>query len=190
MEFVKNISGLTEVSFSIDKKWTEKENGINEIPLNKYVKGVVDYITNYKYYTITIPEDFQKISINLYSYYTKAYIKLGKNHYCTKFNRIWEIEPEEGFGRIILEAKDKSIDKQSLKGVSFFILIEYNEEMALLGNENLFYYLEVQGLYNNEKPYYQLNSERSIICDTGDDDHCYALLYIIFARLARLFHEK
>ena len=169
---------LTEVSFSIDKKWTEAENGINEIPLNKYVKGVVDYSSNYKYYTITIPEDFQKISFNLYSLYTKAFIKLGKNHYCKKDNKLWEIKPEEGFGRIIIEAKDKSIGKDSLKGVSFSIGIIKNDELNFLGNENLFYYLEVQGLYNNNKPYYQLNSERSIICETGSDYYCHALLYI------------
>ena len=35
-------SSLIEVSFSIDKKWSENENGISEMPLNKYVKGKVD----------------------------------------------------------------------------------------------------------------------------------------------------
>ena len=170
-------SSLIEVSFSVDKKWSESENGVSEMPLNKYVKGKVDGF-HYKYYTITIPEDYQKISFNFYSEYTKAYIKLGKTHYCTKDNKIWEITTNEGFGRIIIEANDNSIKKDSLKGVSFSIGIKKTDELQLLGNENLYYYLEVQGLYNNNKPYYQLNSERSIICDTGDDDYCHALLYI------------
>ena len=170
-------SSLIEVSFSIDKKWSENENGISEMPLNKYVKGKVDG-SHYKYYTITIPEDYQKISFNFYSDYTKAYIKLGKTHYCTKDNKIWEITTKEGCGRIIIDANDDSIKKDSLKGVSFSIGIKKTDEVQLLGNENLYYYLEVQGLYNNNKPYYQLNSERSIICDTGDDEYCYALLYI------------
>ena len=100
-------SSLIEVSFSVDKKWSESENGVSEMPLNKYVKGKVDGF-HYKYYTITIPEDYQKISFNFYSEYTKAYIKLGKTHYCTKDNKIWEITTNEGFGRIIIEANDDS----------------------------------------------------------------------------------
>ena len=147
------------------------------MPLNKYVKGKVDGF-HFKYYTITIPEDYQKISFNFYSDYTKAYIKLGTTHYCTKDNKIWEITTNEGLGRIIIEANDNSIKKDSLKGVSFSIVIKKTDEVQLLGNENLYYYLEVQGLFNNNKSYYQLNSERSIICDTEDDEYCHALLYI------------
>jgi hypothetical protein len=110
------------------------------MPLNKYVKGKVDG-SHYKYYTITIPEDYQKISFNFYSEYTKAHIKLGKTHYCTKDNKIWEITTKEGFGRIIIDANDNSIKKDSLKGVSFSIGIKKTDEVQLLGNENLYYYL-------------------------------------------------
>ena len=42
----------------------------------------------------------------------------------------------------------------------------------------MLYYFEIQGLYNNPKAYYHLNSERSIICDTGEDLYCHAILYI------------
>ena len=176
-ETTKEPSYFTEVSFSIDQKWQEGENGIIEMPMNKYVKGVVDG-SKYKYYTITIPYEYQKISFNLYSSYTKAYIKLGKTHFCNKENKQWEITQNEGFGRIIIDANDEKIKSDSLKGVSFSIGIKKRDDVALLGNENLFYYLEVQGLYNNPKNYYQLNSERSIICDTEDDNYCHALLYI------------
>ena len=79
---------------------------------------------------------------------------------------------------MVINANDDSIKSDTLKGISFSIGIKKTDEVALLGNENLFYYLEVQGLYNNPKNYYQLNSERSIICDTEEDNYCHALLYI------------
>ena len=38
--------------------------------------------------------------------------------------------------------------------------------------------MEIQGLYNDDIQYYYLNSERSIICNTGEEKYCHALLYI------------
>ena len=175
-EKTKEESYLSEVSFSISKKWKENENGIIEMTLDKYVKGTLED-NKYDYYTITIPNDYKKISINLYSLYTKAYIKLGKNHFCNKEDHLWEINPKDGFGNIIIDSNDKSINKDTLKDISFSIGINKGD-ISLLGNEDLYYYLEIQGLYNNNKYYYNLNSERSIICDTGDDNYCHALLYI------------
>ena len=176
-ETTKEPSYLTEVSFSIDKKWKEDENGIIEMSLDKYVKGVVDG-SNYKYFTITINDDYKKISFNLYTSYTTAYIKLGKTHFCKKEDKQWEITQKEGFGRIIINADDELIKKDTLKGVSFSIGIKKRDDIVLLGNENLFYYFEVQGLYNNPKSYYQLNSERSVICNTETDNYCHVMLYI------------
>jgi len=36
----------------------------------------------------------------------------------------------------------------------------------------------MQCLYNNEKDYYHLTSERSILCDIGDNNYCHVLLII------------
>ena len=36
----------------------------------------------------------------------------------------------------------------------------------------------MQCLYNNEKDYYHLTSERSILCDIGDNSYCHVLLII------------
>ena len=68
----------------------KKENSVIDIPyLNKYIKGNLEK-DKYKYYTITIPYDYYKISFNLYSSHGKAYIKLGKGHICNKDNFIEE----------------------------------------------------------------------------------------------------
>ena len=159
------------MSFSINKK----DNNIIDIPyLNKYIKGILEN-NIYKYYTITIPYDYYKISFNLYSSHGKAYIKLGKNHKCNKENSIWELNPKDNkYDRIIIEANDKNIEKSSLKGVSFSIGIINKEDMY----DNKLFYLEIEGLYNNLIPYYHLSSERSIICDTKENLFCHVLLYI------------
>ena len=161
---------LSEVSFNINKK----ENSVIDIPyLNKYIKGNLEK-DKYKYYTITIHYDYYKISFNLYSSHGKAYIKLGKGHICNKDNSLWELNPKDEFGRIIIEANDKNIKKNSLKGISFSIGIINKEEIV----DNKLFYLEIQGLYNNIIPYYHLSSERSIICDINDNKFCHVLLYI------------
>ena len=161
---------LSEVSFNINKK----DNSVIDIPyLNKYIKGNLEK-DKYKYYTITIPYDYYKISFNLYSSHGKAYIKLGKGHICNKDNSLWELNPKDEFGRIIIEANDKNIKKNSLKGISFSIGIINKEEIV----DNKLFYLEIQGLYNNIIPYYHLSSERSIICDINDNKFCHVLLYI------------
>ena len=176
----KKISTL-EVSFSINKKIIKDEdksieNSVVEIPtLDKYIKGVLEK-DKYKYYTITIPYDYYQISFNLYSPFGKAYIKLGKGHICKNDSSLWELDPNDDFGRIIITANDSKISKETLKGISFSIGITNKKE--ILNDYNLLYYLEIQGLYNNPKPYYQLASQRSIICDTGEDLFCNVILYI------------
>ena len=174
-ENTKKETALTEVSFNIDKKINISENSVVEIPLNKYVSGILEK-KEYKYYTITIPYDYYKISINLYSSLGKAYIKLGKGHICKNDSSLWEINSNDDFGRIVIEANDKNIGKDTLNGISFSIGITNKENLDV--NDNILYFLEIQGLYNNQKDYYQLNSERSIICDTKEDLFCHVLLYI------------
>jgi len=176
----KKISTL-EVSFSINKKIIKDEdksieNSVVEIPtLDKYIKGVLEK-DKYKYYTITIPYDYYQISFNLYSPFGKVYIKLGKGHICKNDSSLWELDPNDDFGRIIIIANDSKISKETLKGISFSIGITNKKE--ILNDYNLLYYLEIQGLYNNPKPYYQLTSQRSIICNTGEDLFCNVILYI------------
>ena len=72
----------------------------------------------------------------------------------------WELYPKNTFGRIIINSNDKKINKETLKGSSFTIAItnalNLTEED---NNDNLYYYLEIQGLYNNDKPYYDLTNE-------------------------------
>ena len=168
---------LTHVTFNIDQKWEKNENGVNEFfSLNRYIKGTIED-NRYKYYTITIPLEYKKISVNLYSPSAKAYIKLEKAHYCKKENAIWSVTPSDMFGRVIIRADDPAINKDSLKGVSFSIGVAKIDGITL-NQDNSYYYLEVQGLYNNNKDYYYLNSERSVICDTGDDNYCHALFYV------------
>ena len=176
-ESTKKDSSFTEVSFSIDQKRNEiKENSVVEMEINKYVKGTFE-INEYKYYTFTIPEDYYKISINLYSQYGKAYIKLGQGHICKEGDELWELNPINNFGRIIIYSTDVKIGKESLKGVPFSIGITSNKNLPEGDiNDNLYYYLEVQGLYNNDKEYYHLTSERSILCNTNNDNYCHILL--------------
>ena len=170
-------SSFTEVSFSFDQKRNDiKENSVVEMNMDSYVKGTFEK-NKYKYYTVTIPQDYYKISINLYSQYGKAYIKLGKGHICKKDDSVWEINPVNNFGRVIIYSTDEKIDKNSLKGVTFSIGITNVDNLPDVEiNENLYYYLEIQGLYNNNKDYYHLNSDRSIICNTGNDNYCHILL--------------
>ena len=173
-------NSLTEVNFYINKKIKEKtevKNSVIEInDLNKYIKGTLEK-NKYKYYTITIPYDYYKISFNLYSQNGKAYIKLGKGHICDKNSSLWELIPlNNNFARIIIEANDVSINKTSLKDISFSIGITNNEEIS--DNSDLEFYLQIQGLYNNNKNYYLINNDRSITCDTEDDIFCHVLLYV------------
>ena len=172
-------TSFTEVSFSVDHKRNEiNENSVVEMNMNKYVKGTFEK-NKYKYYTITIPEDYYKISVNLYSQYGKAYIKLGKGHICKKDEYSWEINPTENFGRVIIYNTDEIIHQPSLKGVSISIGITNIDNLPDGDiNDKLSYYLEIQGLYNNDKDYYNLISERSILCNTGNDNYCHVLIYL------------
>ena len=169
---------LSEVSFSINKKWKDNnaENGIIEMTLNKYIKGTFKK-DEYKYYTITIPYDYQKISINLYSNKGKAYIKEGKFNFCKKEDHSWELSSNGGFERIVIDANEH-LKVNSLKGVSFSIGITHDESYEIKDDDNLFYYLEIQGLYNDENPFYHITSERSIICNTNNNLYCNGILYI------------
>ena len=139
--------------------------------INKYIKGLFEKNV-YKYYTITIPEDYYQISINLYSLYGKACIKMTKEGDC-----LWEINPNDSFGRVKIYSSDVKIGKASLKDVNFLIgITNKNDTPEGDINDISYYYLEIQGLYNNEKQYYHLISERSIICDTGNDNYCHVLI--------------
>ena len=178
-ESVKKDTSFTEVSFSVDFKRNEiKENSVVEIDLNKYVKGIFEK-NGYKYYTFLVTEDYFKISVNLYSPYGKAYIKLGEGHICKEEDALYEINPVDNFGRVVIVNTDIKIDKSSLKGLWFSIGITNVKNLPEGDiNDKLYYFLEVQGLYNNEKIYYNLNSERSIICSTENDNYCHAILNI------------
>ena len=157
---------FTEVSFNINQK------SINNVKmgLNNYVKGNLEKEST-KYYSILIPEDYPKISFNLYSPYGKAKIKYNEDS--------WELIPTNSFGRIIIDSKDEKIKKDTLKGASFTIAITEKENLPEEANKDqLYYYLEVQGLYNNEKAYYDLTNGRSIICNTENDNYCHVLLYL------------
>ena len=164
---------FTDVSFSINKK------PINNIKLrlNENIKGKLEK-DEYKYYNIFIPEDYLKISINLYSVYGMAKIKYN-NIQTNDEEYNWELYPKNTFGRIIINSNDKKINKETLKGSSFTIAItnalNLTEED---NNDNLYYYLEIQGLYNNDKSYYDLTNERSIICNTETENYCHVLIYL------------
>ena len=168
-EKIEKETEFTDVSFSINQK---SVNNI-KLRLNEYIKGKLEK-DGYKYYNIFIPEDYLKISINLYSPYGKAKIKY--NHIQTNDEEYnWELIPKNSFGRIIIDCKDKIINKETLKGSSFTIAIINNENFP---EDNIYYYLEIQGLYNNDKPYYDLTSERSIICNTEKENYCHVLVYL------------
>jgi len=146
--------------------------------LNNYINGYLEK-DKYKYYRILIPEDYIKVSLNLYAPYGKAYIRVGNGTITTKDNFDWEINPTNGFGRIVISCKDEKINKDSLKGVWLTIGI-INTDNLPEGelNNYLHYNLQVQTLYNNDKNYYQLTSGRSIVCNTENDNYCHVLLYI------------
>ena len=163
---------FTEVSFSINNK----NNNIVEMRLDNYIKGSFNK-NELKYYTIIIPEDYKKISLNLYSPYGKAYIKVGNETISSKDNFDWELNTKSGFGRCVIDCKNEKINKDSLKGVIFSIGITNNDNLPEGElNNYLYYYLEVQTLFNNDKIYYHLTNERSIICDTEEDNFCHVLL--------------
>ena len=164
------ITEFTDLSFSINQK---SVNNV-KLRLNEYIKGKLEK-GGYKYYNIFIPEDYLKISINLYSPYGKAKIKYN-NIQTNDEDYNWELIPKNSFGRIIIECKDKIIKKETLKGSSFTIAINNIDNFP--EGDNLYYYLEIQGLYNNNKPYYDLTSERSIICNTEKDNYCHVLVYL------------
>ena len=166
---------LTEVSFNINKKWQENnnENGIIEIPLNKYIKGTLKK-NDYKYYTITVPYDYRKIAFNLYSKKGIAYIIEGKSHFSKKDYYNWELKPDNsGFGRTIILSN-------SLSDVSFSIGITSDNDYTIGDEEEIIYYLEIQGLYNDDidNPFYHITNERSITCNTRNSFFCNAILYI------------
>ena len=165
---------FTEVSLILNDK---KVNFV-DMRLNNYINGYLER-DQYKYYSILIPEDYMKVSINLYSPYGKAYVKLGNGTVATKDNFDWEINPTNDFGRIVISCKDEKINKDSLKGVGFTIGI-INSENLPAGelNNYLYYNLEVQTLFNNDKIYYQLTRGRSIVCNTENDNYCHVLLYL------------
>ena len=180
-ESTEKDSSFTEVSFNINnkKKEIKNENSVVDMGINKYVKGNFED-KEYKYYTFIVPEDYYKISINLYSPYGKAFIREGYGYSCNEDEYFWEINPKDNFGRVIIHNTDVKIDDSSLKGVAFSIGITKRKDLQEqdINNNYLYYYLEIQGLYNNDKEYYHLTSERSIICDTGNDNYCHVLLTI------------
>ena len=163
---------FSEVSLSVNAK--TKPN-IDGLPLNKYIQGNLPEKGEHKYYNIIIPEDFKKISINLYSPYGKALIKY--NNIPSNGESDWELNTINSFGRLVIKCDDDRIKKDSLKGVSLTIGITNNDNLPE-GELDLNYYLEIQGLYANEKEYYDLTGERSIICNTQNENYCYALLYL------------
>ena len=166
---------FTEVSFSITKKSNEINNYV-EMRLNEYVKGNINK-DEYKYYSILIPKEYVKISVNLYSPYGKAYIKIGNEVSNIKEDHDYELTPSHKFGRIIISSSDEKINKDSLKDTSFIIAVTNIDNLPEVDlYDYLYYNLEVQSLYNNEKAYYQLTSERSIICDTENDNYCHIII--------------
>ena len=158
-------SEFTEFSFYINNK----KNNIVNIRVNNYIKGTLENGIS-KNYKIKIPENYKKIGINLYSAYGKANIKYGKK-------LEWNILPENEFQRLIIKSED--IQQDSLKGAEFNISIssKYSFQEGEL-KEYLDFYLEIQPLYNNEKEYYNLIGDRSIICDTEKDTFCHVFIYL------------
>ena len=176
---------FNEFSFSIDKKRKDiEQNGVINLLLNKYIKG--NFTKNvYKYYTFTINFDIKKISINFYSYYGRLFIKLGKGHIANEQAYDWEFRGNsDSAHRLIISSEDPKIGKKSLKNISFSIGIvpsdSYRED-----NMNSYYFLQVQTLHNDNVNYYYLESERSIICNTGDYEYCYVIIPLIDINIYR-----
>ena len=119
-EKTKKETEFTDVSFSINQKLI---NSV-EMKLNEYIKGNLE-IEEYKYYNIIIPEDYLKISFNLYSPYGKAIIKYNNSN----DENEWELIPKNGFGRIIIDCKDEKIKKNTLKGVPFTVGITNDDNL-------------------------------------------------------------
>ena len=168
-----NQNEFSEITLSVNAKY--KKSFIEGLTLNKYIKGNLPEKGAYKCYNIIIPEDFKRISINLYSSYGKALIKY--NNIPSNDEYDWELIPTNSFGRLVIKCDDNKIKKETLKGVSLTIGVTNNDDLPE-GDTNLNYYLELQGLYNNEIEYYDLTTERSIICDTQKQNYCHVLLYL------------
>jgi hypothetical protein len=174
-EMTNKETEFTEVSFSMTTKSSDTKNYI-KMRLDEYVKGNIDK-GEYKYYTIVIPKEYLKLSFNLYSPYGKAYIKLGTEVTNIKEEHDWELTPTNKFGRVVISSSDEKIKKDSLKGFSLIVAISTIENLPDGDlSDYLYYYLEIQTLYNNEKVYYHLTSERSIICNTENDNYCHVLI--------------
>jgi hypothetical protein len=129
-ESTEKDSSFTEVSFNINnkKKEIKNENSVVDMGINKYVKGNFED-KEYKYYTFIVPEEYYKISINLYSPYGKAYIREGYGYSCNEDEYFWEINPKDNFGRVIIYNTDVKIDDSSLKGVAFSIGITKRKDL-------------------------------------------------------------
>ncbi len=173
----ENENEFNEFSFSIDKRREDiEENGVINLLLNNYIKGNLTKNV-YKYYTFTIDFDIKKISINFYSTYGRLYIKLGKGHITNEVTHDWElIRKSDGYNRIIISCDDEKIGKNSLKSISFSIGIIPSDSYIEENNINTYYFLQVQTLHDYIIDYYYLQSERSIICNTGEYEYCYIVL--------------
>ena len=163
-EISYNTTEFSEFSFNVN----DKKKNIVTIRFNDYIKGTLEKGEK-KNYKIKIPLNCIKIAINLYSHYGKAKIKYGEN-------LEWDIIPENKFERLIIT--NETIKKQTLKGEEFLINISTKDlPEGELKDHYLDYYLQIHPLYNDEKEYYHLTSERSIICHTGNDTFCHVLIY-------------
>ena len=187
-ETIEGENMFNDFSFSIDKKRKDiDQNGVVNLLLNNFIKG--NFTKNiYKYYTFTIYFDIKKISINYYSRYGVVYIKLGKGHIADKQNFDWQlIRKSDSDNRLIISSDDEKIGKDSLKNISFSIGIIPPDSYMKLREDilNDYYFLQVQTLYNDLSNYYYLNSEKSILCNTGANEFCY-----IFIPLSKLNNNK
>ena len=170
-EIIENDGILNDFSFSIDKKRKDiEQNGVVNLNLNNYIKGNMTKNV-YKYYTFTIDFDIKKISINYYGQYGRAYIKLGKGHIANEQSHDWELIRKN---RLVISSDDEKIGKNSLKGLSFSIGITTLDTYMKLNDDNLndYYFLQIQTLHNDEIDYYYLHSERSISCNTNNNNFC------------------
>ena len=109
-ESTKKDPSFYKVSFNIKnkKKINTKWNSVVDIRINKYVKGNFEE-KEYKYYTFIVPEEYYKISINLYSPYGKKYIREGYGYSCNENEYFWEINQKDNFGRVIIHNKDVNL---------------------------------------------------------------------------------
>ena len=158
---------FNEFSFSIDERRKNiDQNGVINLLLNNYIKGNMTKNV-YKYYTFTLNFDIKKISINFYSYYGRLFVKLGKGHIVNEDNYDWRYNNH----RLVISCEDEKIKKNTLKNISFsigIIPLDVIDETKM----NTYYFLQVQTLHNDSVNYYYLESERSIICNTEDNEYC------------------